>query len=314
MAGRLRTVFFGSSTFSVPSLQRLLAEQDVVAVCSQPDRPAGRGLELAPTAVSIVARKAGVAVLTPVKLDEAFISHIRAYKPDLLAVASYGKILPAKLLAIQAAAALNVHPSLLPAYRGATPIQAALRDGCDKTGVTIFWMSAGLDDGDIALARNVHIEPNDNYGSLHDKLALVGAELLSEAARLLGEKHLGRKPQRNEDATYTKPLTKADLRLRFDVPATDVVNQVRSLSPKPSAWMPFDGKRLKILEAAIVPGDVVARVYSRQTYRPGDIIAFEKDGPVVATAAGAICVTKVIPEGKPIMSGADFARRTTQTR
>jgi methionyl-tRNA formyltransferase len=314
MAGGLRTVFFGSSSFSVPSLRRLLAEQDVVAVCSQPDRPAGRGLELAPTAVSTVARTAGVAVFTPAKLDDTFISQMRAYKPDLLAVASYGKILPPKLLAIEGAAALNVHPSLLPAYRGATPIQAALRDGLDKTGVTIFWMSAGLDDGDIALARSVRIEPSDNYGLLHDKLAHVGAELLSEAARLLSEKRLGHTPQRNEDASYTKPLTKADLRLRFDVPATAAVNQVRSLSPKPAAWMLFDGKRLKVLEAAILPGNVVARVYSRQTYHPGDIIGFEQNGPLVATLPGAMCLTKVIPEGKPIMSGADFARRTTQGR
>jgi methionyl-tRNA formyltransferase len=307
MVGGLRTVFFGSSTFSVPSLERLLAEQDVVAVCSQPDRPAGRGLELAPTAVSEVARKAGVIVLTPVKLDDPFIAQIRAYKPELLAVASYGKILPAKLLVIEGAAALNVHPSLLPSYRGATPIQAALRDGLDKTGVTIFWMSAGLDDGDIALARSVHIEASDNYGSLHDKLALVGAELLSEGARLLSEKRLGRKAQRNEDATYTKPLTKADLRLRFDVPAIAAVNQVRSLSPKPAAWMLFDGKRLKVLEAAVLP-------HSRLDTHPGDIVGFEQNGPVVATLPGAICLTKVIPEGRPIMSGADFARRTARAR
>jgi methionyl-tRNA formyltransferase len=314
MAGGLRTVFFGSSSFSVPSLLRLLAEQDVVAVCSQPDRPAGRGLELAPTAVSAAARKAGVLVLTPAKLDDAFISQIRAQKPDLLAVASYGRILPAKLLAIQGAAALNVHPSLLPAYRGATPIQGALRDGRDETGVTIFWMSAGLDDGDIALARSVQIEPSDNYGSLHDKLALVGAELLSEAARLLSEQRLSRTAQRNEDATYTKPLTKADLRLRFDVPATAAVNQVRSLSPKPAAWMLFDGKRLKVLSANVVSVNVASRVYSRLHTHPGDIIGFEQNGPVVATLPGAICLTKVIPEGKPIMSGADFARRTTQAR
>jgi methionyl-tRNA formyltransferase len=362
MAARLRTVFFGSSDFSVPSLHRLLAEQNIVAVCSQPDRPAGRGLAVTPTPVSVAARKAGIPVLTPSKLDDAFVARVRWYQPALLAVASYGKILPAKLLALEGSAALNLHPSLLPRYRGATPIQAALRDGADETGVTVFWMSLGLDDGDIALVRRVRIDPADSFKTLHDKLAAVGAELFAEAAKRLARNELPRTPQRPEDATYTKPLTKEDLRLRFDVPAQAAVNQVRSLSPKPAAWMPFDGKRLKILEAvaldgvtpvthadsttlvaganSFVPvaglqagsaeggsnvaaglqagsaegGSNVAAGLQAGSAKPGDIIGFSPNGPVVVTLPGAICLTKVIPEGKPVMSGAEFAKRTAQTR
>jgi methionyl-tRNA formyltransferase len=314
MAARLRTVFFGSSDFSVPPLRRLLNDQEVVAVVSQPARPAGRGLQLTATPAAELARKANVELLTPKLLDDAFVEKIRSYRPRLIAVASYGKILPAALLSIEGATALNVHPSLLPAYRGATPIQAALRDGCNKTGVTVFWMSAGMDDGDVALARSVVIEPADNFGSLHDKLAQSGADLLAEAARQLSERTLPRTPQRSEGVTYTKPLTKQDLRLRLDVPAKAAVNQVRSLSPKPSAWIFFDGKRLKILETVAIPEDVALRVYSRQTRRPGDLLGYSNDGPVIATSPGAICLTKVIPEGKPLMSGAEFAARTTQTR
>jgi methionyl-tRNA formyltransferase len=292
MTGRIRTVFFGSSEFSLPALRRMIAEHDVVAVCTQPDRPAGRGLALTPTPVAAFARQAGIELLTPARLDEQAIAQIAARKPALLAVASYGKILPRALLAIPGATALNVHPSMLPAYRGATPIQAALRDGCVETGVTVFWMDAGMDDGDIALAQPVKIDPEDDYGSLHDSLAAVGAELLAEAARRLGAGTLARTPQRDEDATYTKPLTKDDLRLRLDVPAQTAVNQVRSLAPKPGAWTMLYGKRLKVLKARVATA------------------ADAQEEPVLATQPGAIVLTVVVPEGKPPMKGVEFARRS----
>lgn len=267
----------------------MIEEHDVVAVCTQPDRPAGRGLTLTPTPVAALARTAGIEVLSPSRLDDAAVAEVAARRPALLAVASYGKILPRALLTIPDTTALNVHPSMLPAYRGATPIQTALRDGCQATGVTVFWMDAGMDDGDIALALSVNIDSEDDYGSLHDKLAVVGGELLAQAARALAGGMLARTPQRDADATYTKPLTKEDLRLRLDAPAQAVVDQIRSLSPKPGAWLLFNGKRLKVLKARVAVGS-------------------RDDGPVVATQSGAIVLTKVVPEGKPPMSGVEFAR------
>lgn len=306
MAGRLRTVFFGSSDFSVPSLLRLIADQDIIAVCSQPDKPAGRGLTLTPTPVAKLARETRLPLLTPKRLDDTFIAQLASLHPELLACASYGKILPAKLLDIEGMTSLNVHPSLLPKYRGATPIQTALRDGCDQTGVTVFWMDAGMDDGDIALSRRVKIDPSDNYGSLHDKLARAGSDLLGEAAQRLREGDLPRSSQDAAAATYTKPLTKEDVRLRLDAQARDVVNQIRSLCPKPGGWMTFNGKRLKVLEA-----DVVSQIYLRpENAKPGDLLGWAELGPVVATSPGAICLIRVIPEGKPVMSGAEFAKRT----
>ncbi|MDQ6767250.1 MAG: methionyl-tRNA formyltransferase, partial [Candidatus Eremiobacteraeota bacterium] len=218
-ARRLRTVFFGSSDFSLPSLERLLQRHDVVAVVSQPDKPAGRGLAVTPTPVASAARHAGVPVLVPARLDAAFIRHIAQLRPELLASASYGKILPSALLELDGLTALNVHPSFLPRYRGATPIQSALRDGCDQTGVSVFWMTQRMDAGDVAIARPVPIEPSDDYGLLHDRLAQLGAELLDQAASLLSEGRLSRTPQREEEATYCKPLTKDDLRLQFEAPA-----------------------------------------------------------------------------------------------
>ncbi|HEV2037741.1 MAG TPA: methionyl-tRNA formyltransferase, partial [Candidatus Eremiobacteraceae bacterium] len=211
--------------------------------------------------------------------------------------------------------ALNVHPSLLPRYRGATPIQSALRDGCKQTGATVFWMTQRMDAGDVALVREAPIEPSDDYGLLHDRLAQLGAELLEQAAALLSEGRLPRTPQREEDATYCKPLTKDDLRLQFDVPARRVVDQIRSLSPKPGAWMLFEGKRLKVLKAEVAdkPADTAAASFSTPA-AAGSVIANNSSGPIIATAQGTIRLLRVIPEGKPEMSGAEFAQRTATRR
>ena len=315
MAGRrLRTVFFGSSEFAVPSLARMLERHEVVAVCTQPDKPAGRGIALTPTPVALAASQGGLAVLKPQRLDAEFIRRIADVRPELLACASYGKILPRALLELEGMAALNVHPSLLPRYRGATPIQAALRDGQETTGVTVFWMTQRMDAGDIALAREQMIRPSDNYGTLHDALANLGAELLAEAATALSEGRLPRVPQREEDATYCKPLSKEDLRLRFDVPARAVVDQVRSLSPRPGAWMLFEGKRLKVLEAQVLTQAEHTGNAPGQDAAPGTLVANDDTGPTIAAAAGSVRLLRVIPEGKPPMSGGEFAQRSTSRR
>ncbi len=306
-ARKLRTVFFGSSAFSVPSLERLLAQQNIVAVCSQPDKPAGRGLRVTPTAVTELARNDGRLVFTPQRLDRDFIEQIAQLEPELLASASYGKILPRALLELPGLTALNVHPSLLPHYRGATPIQSALRDGCDATGVTIFWMAERMDAGDIGLSRSVLIEPSDNFGSLHDRLARVGADMLAEAALLLIEGRLPRIAQDESAATYCKPLTTQERRLRFDVSAAAVVNQIRSLSPQPAAWMLVDGKRLKVLEGE------VAKLPSGIAASAGECVV-DSQGVVVAAASDGVRLLRVIPEGKPAMTGAEFAQRTPARR
>ena len=310
-ARRLRTVFFGSSEFAVPALEAMLEHDDVIMVCSQPDRPAGRGLNVTATPVAAAAREAGREVWTPSRLDATFIGRVASLQPELLACASYGKILPRALLDLAGMTALNVHPSLLPRYRGATPIQSALRDGCAQTGVTIFWMTQQMDAGDIALARPLAIEPADDYGTLHDKLARLGAELLVQAAGFLSEGRLTRTPQREDDATHCKPLSKEDLRLRMDAPARAVVDQVRSLSPKPAAWMLFEGRRLKVLQAEVLdnPGGRMTTGLA-----PGALVAIDAVGPVFATSPGAIRLLRVIPEGRAPMSGAEFAKTSTARR
>lgn len=292
-------MFFGSSAFAVPSLIATARDHDVLAVFTQADRPAGRGLKLQQTPVKAAATDAGLPVFTPERLDAAFVAGVGALRPQVLACVSYGKILPASLLATPALAALNVHPSLLPAYRGAAPIQAALRDGCTRTGVSVIWMSERMDAGDIALAREVTVAPTDDFGSLHDRLAEVSAELLAQALAQLAGGSLERTPQDEARATFTKPISKDDQRLRLD-DARRAVDIVRSLSPKPGAWLELGGKRVKVLEAraeAITPA------------APGTIVSMdERNGPLIACGSGGLRLVRVVPEGKPPMSGADFAR------
>jgi len=283
-------------------------KHEVVAVTSQPDRPAGRGLSVTPTPVSLLARDAGVPLFTPHKLDAEFAATVAALKPELLACASYGRIVSRPVLEIEGLkAALNVHPSILPHYRGATPIQSALRDGRETSGVTIFWMVQALDAGDIAASVPVTIMPSDDFGTLHDKLAQAGAKLLLECARELSAGTLPRIPQDEHDATYTKPLAKDDLRLDFRRPAAAVVNQIRSLSPRPGAWLPYEGKRLKILEAK------VAQVEPQSKADAG--LVYSADGRAfVKTYPGSIEVLRLILEGKPESSGAQFAQRVIEKR
>lgn len=297
---RLRAIFFGSADFAVPMLCALASAHDVHAVYTQPDRPSGRGLKPSPTPVKRAAESLGLDVFTPELLDSAFVSLVSGLHPELLACAAYGRILPAEVLETASLGALNAHPSLLPRYRGATPIQAALREGLTQTGVSIIWMSKQMDAGDIALARAVTIEGSDDFGSLHDRLARVAAELALEAAGLLAAGTLPRAPQDDAQATYVKPLQKADLRIDFGQSARAVVDQVRSLSPKPGAWMEFEGARLKVLAARAEP--------ARAGAEPETLASANGDGPLVAAADGAVRLLRVVPSGRSPMSGAEFMR------
>lgn len=283
----------------MPALEALAAAHDIVAVVTQPDRPAGRGLKPRASPVKDRARALGLTAFEPQRLDDRFIADVRALQPQLLACVSYGKILPPRLLAIEGMASLNVHPSLLPEYRGAAPIQAALRDGREETGVTIFWMAQEMDAGDIALQRRLAVAPDENYGELHDRLAALGSAMLVEAASLLADGRLPRIPQDHARATYTKPIRKDELRIRSDLPARAIVNLVRSASPSPGAWTMYGGKRLKVLDACAEPASAAIS---------------KGDAPLVEAADGFVLLLRVIPEGRREMSGAEFARSLARNR
>ncbi|MBV9233886.1 MAG: methionyl-tRNA formyltransferase [Candidatus Eremiobacteraeota bacterium] len=245
----MRTLFFGTSEFAVPSLRVVGKHSDLTATVTQPDRPAGRGQRLTPSPVKRAAIELGVPVYEPARLRD-FAKDVTGAGFDFFILASYGRILPKELLAVPRRGTLNVHPSLLPKYRGATPMQAALRNGDSETGVSIVLMDEGLDTGDIVLMRRVAIAPEETYGELHDRLAVMGAELLAEALDLAACGELPRRPQ-SGDAILTRPLAKDDYAIDLTWPADRIVNLVRSLSPKPAARANIGGENVKIVAAHV---------------------------------------------------------------
>jgi methionyl-tRNA formyltransferase len=218
---------------------------------TQPDRRAGRGQRLTPSPVKIAALELGARVHEPVRL-QAFADEMRREKFDLFVVASYGRILPHALLDLPRLGALNVHPSLLPKYRGATPIQGAIANGERETGVSIMLMDCGLDTGDLVLVKSVAIEPQETYGELHERLAAIGAGLLGEVLDLAAKAPLAHTTQTGE-VSLTRPIAKEDLAIDWSWPPERIVNTVRAFSPKPAARATLDGETVKILRAHVAP-------------------------------------------------------------
>ncbi len=275
----------------------------MVAV-TQPDRPSGRGQKLAPSPVKAAAAALGVPVLQPERL-RPFVDDVRALAPDALVVASYGKILPAALLATARLGAFNVHPSLLPLYRGATPLQSAIRDGRRETGVTIIAMDAGMDTGDILAQEATLLGAAETYGELHDRLAVDGARLLvttldvAARAALAPVPQAGRAPEAEVAATLTRPLQREDLAVAWDCPAKQIVDLVRSLAPAPAARAVVGGIAIKVLAAHA--SDAV------QPAPAGTVGAVEGDALLVRAADGWVALDRVVPPNRGATSGAAFA-------
>jgi len=285
-----------------------------VLVVTQPDRPSGRGQKLQPTPVKVAALGLGIATIEPERLRDA-LGALAQTEADVFAVASYGKIVPQAVLDLPRLGALNVHPSLLPLYRGATPLQTQLRDGVTDAGVTIIAMDAGMDTGDAVLAERSPIGARETYGSLHDRFAQLGAELLGRACVQLAAGRLRRVPQAllgsaaEAARTRTRPLLKADLDIDWTASARAVVDLVRSLAPAPGARASFGGDAapLKILEARVAePSDFGnAKNLDAFTGRlPGELV----DGKFVATGSGYVVLERLVPPGRSALSGDEFAR------
>ncbi len=252
----MKTLFFGTSAFAVPSLRVMAERTQLAGIVTRPDRPAGRGHRFKPSPVKAAALELGVRVYEPAKL-RAFAEEVRDEQFDLFALASYGRVLPRELLEVPPIGALNVHPSLLPKYRGATPIQTAIADGERETGVTIMLMDAGLDSGDVVLAKRVLIDPGEAYGELHDRLARIGAELLGDAIDLAARGELVRRPQSGE-ASMTQPISKENLTIDWSWPPQRIVDTVRAFSPQPAARASLAGEVVKILRAHVASDGTLA--------------------------------------------------------
>lgn len=303
----MKTLFFGTSSFALPSLEITAQRTELQGVVTQPDRPAGRGQKLTPPPVKVAAQAIGVPVHQPASLRD-FARELAGTEFDFFVLASYGKIVPQELLEIPKLGSLNVHPSLLPLYRGATPIQSALRDGAAETGVTIMLMDAGLDTGDIVLQEKTPVLPQENYGELHDRLARFGAQALAHAIAAARGGAFPRAPQDGK-ATLTRALRKEDLALEWSWDGQRIVNHVRALSPAPAARATLAGMPVKILRAEVgglFAGEGAERRSPEPGRRVGEIAGMIGDALVVQCGDGAVNVLEVIAPNRPRQSGAAF--------
>jgi methionyl-tRNA formyltransferase len=294
----LRIAFLGNDRWSVPALRAIAgSSHEVVVVITAAPKPAGRGNELRPTPVADAAREAGLPLreVETVKAGPG-ADALASSAPDLLVVVAYGEILPPAILGLPAIAPVNLHFSLLPELRGASPVQTALLEGRVESGVTTIVMDAGMDTGPVILQRAGAIEPEDDAGSLGDRLASIGAEVLVETVDLFANDAVEPRPQDESAATFTKLLGADDRVLRWGEPARDLVNRTRAMAPEPGASARFRGEDLKILRAEAVPA----------LGEPGTIVDASKQGFVVATGEDGFRAIELAPAGRRRMRASDF--------
>jgi methionyl-tRNA formyltransferase len=298
----MRVVFMGSPQFAVPPLQRLLDDYEVAAVYTQPDRPAGRGRGLASSPVKEAALARGLEVVQPKSLKEAgVVKELRAFNPDVIVVAAFGQILPKGVLALPRLGCLNIHPSLLPRFRGAAPVAAAILAGDDFSGVSIMVMDEGLDTGPVLARAQVPISSRDTTGSLTAKLSWLGARLLGEVLLSWSRGELSPQPQNEAEVSYSSLVTKEEAEVDWKLPAVDIWRRVRAYQPWPGYYTSWRGKRLKIIEALPLPPE--------ETAKAGQVVALaSKEAFGIATGDGVLAVLRVQLEGKQVLSAADFLR------
>ncbi len=299
----MRIVFIGTGEIGVPTLEALLkTEHDVVGVVTQPDKPVGRAQQIEPPPVKKAfigrARPPGAPILQPPRIkDPQVVEEVRALTPDVIVVMAYGQILPSGVLEIPKIACLNLHASLLPRWRGAAPIQAAIAAGDQITGITVMYMDEGLDTGDILLQRPSDILPDDTGGSLHDRLAQIAPDALFESLPLLATGTAPRTPQDNALATYAPRLKREQGKIDWSEQAEAIGRKIRAFNPWPGAFMQIGEQNFKIFSATVVD-------FNGQ---PGEILERDKQ-LIIAAGKQALALNEVQLEGKRRMSAAEFLR------
>lgn len=287
----MRVIFMGTPDFAVPSLEALLTKHEVVLVVTQPDKPKGRGKKMVPTPVKACALEHGIPVLQPEKVKEPeFVEQLRSYEPDLIAVTAFGQILSEPILEMPKYGCINVHGSLLPKYRGAAPMQWSIIDGEKVTGITTMYMAKGLDSGDMLLKAEVEITDEDTFATIHDKMAVTGANLLLDTLDQLEAGTLERIPQDHDAATYAPMITKEIGHIDWSKNRQDIINLIRGLNPVPAAYTIYEEEVLKIFGAVI--SDVQADDAAN-----GEIVAVVKKGFVVKCGDGCLLITEVQARG-----------------
>ena len=302
----MRVLFIGTGAIGLPVLRTLQdsSEHPLVGLVTQPDKPAGRALKLQAPPVKNALAGSALPILQPARIkDPESISQIRALAPDAIVVMAYGQILPRAVLEIPRLACLNLHASLLPSWRGAAPIQAAIAAGDGTTGITVMYMGEGLDTGDILLQRKIEIAPNETGGSLHDRLAAIAPEALLESLRLLSRGSAPRIPQDNALATYAPKLNRDAGKIDWSETAEVIERKIRAFNPWPGAFTSVTAKdtkprNLKVFSALVVELKGV----------PGEIVHADERGLVIAAGERALSLREVQLEGKQRMSAAEFLR------
>lgn len=289
----MRVTFMGTPDFAVPALVAIAARHEVAAVYTQPPRPAGRGQQPRPSPVQARAEALGLSVRHPASLrDPAAQAEFAALRADVAVVVAYGLILPRAVLEAPAQGCLNIHASLLPRWRGAAPIHRAVMAGDMETGICIMRMEAGLDTGPVLLREAIPIGAEDTTGDLHDRLAMMGADLVVQALDALPD--LTPQPQPDDGVTYAVKIDKAEARVDWTQPATEVDRLIRGLSPHPGAWCDVAGERLRLLRSRVVRG----------AGTPGQVLA----GFTVACGTGAVEITQVQRAGKRAVTATEALR------
>ena len=295
----MKIVFMGTPDFAARALEALIdAGHEITAVVTQPDKPKGRSSELIPSPVKVCACRHQIPVMQPkrIKTPEA-VAELKQYEADVYVVAAFGRILSRETLGIPPYGSLNIHASLLPKYRGSSPIQRVILDGEEKTGVTIMQMDEGIDTGDMLYKKEIPILPEDDFESLHDKLMYLGGEAIVEALELLT---LGKLiPEKQDDALscHAPMIDKSMGEIHFEMSAVQIDRLIRGMTPWPSAFTYYKGKQLKVWKAVPVEGTAGT---------PGEIIRVEKDSITVACGEGALQIYALQLEGKKRMSTHDF--------
>ena len=306
MESLLRLIFMGTPEFSVTVLRALVSYgHDVALVYTQPDSPAGRGLKVTHSPVKEAALELGLSVFEPVTLKgEDASAKVRGFDPDVVVVAAYARILPESILEIPKYGCLNVHPSLLPRHRGASPIPSAILAGDKFTGVSIMLMDEGMDTGPVLWQERIPIDDNDTTGTLTEKLSELSAELIVDVIPKWAKGEIKPCPQDNSQATYSKPITKASAEIDWDKPVNVLWQEVRAYNPWPGSFTKWQGKALKVLEATPLP--------LNERLEPGRVVRFdylpENVAFGVTTGDGILGIIRIQLEGKKVLSSGEFLR------
>ena len=301
----MKIIFAGTPQFAAIALERLIhSEHEIVAVYTQPDKPVGRGLKLAPTPVKLLALTHHLAVYQPLTLKTSEVQHqLKQHAADVMVVAAYGMLLPEAVLTIPRLGCINIHPSLLPRFRGAAPIQRTILAGDEITGVTIMQMDKGLDTGPMLLQEKYQLKPTETALSLHDEMAKMGADLLIKTLDLLMRAQIVAKAQANEAATYAQKITKQEACIDWQKPASELQRMIRAFVQWPVAYTHWQGERIRIAEASVKPD---GQGKSEPKALPGSIVAASSAGIEVMTGQGILVLLKLQLAGGKMLPVADF--------